>query len=410
MTSRRIFELLIIKSSFSFNFKLQANRQESKFQQPAIDYSPWSPVDVVEYPLEPKYNKARSIAASEQGAAIVSRRSGSNYRGKNKIAQTDDTNELSRSIPTADNNIKKKQDVSRNSKRIANHKIHSTSTAVRTAIKRRINPLSSTEKNSITVTASSATTIKTANQRQNRRINSNLTTQSSNRSNNSTSVPVKSRREYTSRVVSEQNYLMTTTNPPSSTKASLKRVPFTRGNFKPAIKDKVKENADDENYPEHFKLLLKTKEVDNDVENPLKPKSAAIKAFRQGQTSKTSESSVRHASKTGAHFPTRARSFSKFTASTTEASTEKTISVSPKVNNLRRPKPTERSKISLGNTIQQPPTAKSTRFTTRIPAPRFNEEFSDSTFQEKKNQINPAIKESFVSTSAVSLKLIESQN
>lgn len=392
MTLRRIFELMIIKHSL--NFKLQANRGGSKFQQPAIDYSPWSPVDVVDHPLEPRYNKARSIEGSEQGAAIISRRSGANHRGNNKNARSDDAIEPSRSIPTADNNIKRNHEVNRDSKRVAHHKTHNISAPTRTAFKRRIIPLSSTEKSSVT-----ATTVKPANQRQNRRINSSLTTQSTS---SSTSVPVKARRQYTSRVISEQNYLMTTTDAPSSTKASLKRVPFTRGNFKPAIKDKVKENSDDENYPEHYKLLLKTKDKDNDVEKPFKPKSAAIKSSRQGQTSKTTESSLRHASKTSVHFPTRARSFSKFTASTTEASTEKTVSVSPKINNLRRPKPTERSKISLGNTIQQPPTAKSTRFTTRIPAPRFNEEFSDSTYQEKKNQINPAIKESFVSTSAVS--------
>lgn len=363
----------------------------------------------MEYPLEAKYNKARSIEASEQGAVIVSRRSGSNNRGKNNNARSDDTIELSRSIPTADNNIKRRQDGNRGSKRVVNQKTHNSPTPTRVVLKRRI-PLSSTEKTLVTSTEKTlvtatvrSTTIKTPNQRQNRRINSSLTTQSST-SSSSTSVPVKSRKPYTSRIVSEQNYLMTTTDAPSSTKASLKRVPFTRGNFKPAIKDKVKMNADDENYPEHYKLLLKTKENENVVEKPLKPKSIAVKAFRQGQTSKTktTESSARHASKTSVHFPTRARSFSKFTASTTEASTEKTISVSPKINNLRRPKPTERSKISLGNTIQQPPTAKSTRFTTRIPAPRFNEEFSDSTYQEKKNQINPAIKESFVSTSAVS--------
>lgn len=401
---------MIIKSSFSLNLKLQANREGSKFRQPEIDYSPWSPVDVVEYPLESKYNKARSIEASEQGAVIISRRSGSNNRDKNKNARSDDTMELSRSIPTADNNIKRRQDGNRGSKRVVNQKTHNSSTPTRVVLKRRIIPLSSTEKTSVTTTEKTpvtatvrSTTIKTPNQRQNRRINTSLTTQSSI-SSSTTSVPVKSRRPFTSRIISEQNYLMTTTDAPSSTKASLKRVPFTRGNFKPAIKDKVKMNADDENYPEHYKLLLKTKENENVVEKPLKPKSVAVKAFRQGQTSntKTTESSARHASKTSVHFPTRARSFSKFTASTTEASTEKTISVSPKINNLRRPKPTERSKISLGNTIQQPPTAKSTRFTTRIPAPRFNEEFSDSTYQEKKNQINPANKESFVSTSAVS--------
>ena len=386
---------------------MQANREGSKFQQPEIDYSPWSPVDVVEYPLEPKYNKARSIEASQQGAVIVSRRAGFNNRGNNKNSRSDDKVELSRSIPTADNNIKRKQDVSRDSKRVVNQKTNNSSTPTRVVLKRRerVIPVSSTEKASVT-----STTIKTPNQRQNRRINSSLTTQSSIGTTSSTttttttSAPVKSRRQYTSRIVSEQNYLMTTTDAPSSTKASLKRVPFTRGNFKPAIKDKVKMNADDENYPEHYKLLLKTKEKENVVEKPLKPKSVANKAFRQGQPSKTktTESSVRHASKTSVYFPTRARSFSKFTASTTEASTEKTISVSPKINNLRRPKPTERSKISLGNTIQQPPTAKSTRFTTRIPAPRSNEEFSDSTYSEKKNQINPAIKESYVSTSAVS--------
>ena len=133
MTLRRIFELMIIKSSFSLNFELQANREGSRFQQPAIDYSPWSPVDVVEHPLEPKYNKARSIEASEQGAPIISRRTGSNHRGKNKNARSDDTIELSRSIPTADNNIKRKHDVSRDSKKVVNQ---NTSATTRTAFKR----------------------------------------------------------------------------------------------------------------------------------------------------------------------------------------------------------------------------------------------------------------------------------
>lgn len=220
-----------------------------------------------------------------------------------------------------------------------------------------------------------------------------------------TSTTPKSRRQFTARSTSE-NVLVTTSELPSSTKASFKRIPFTRGNFRPIPKDKevVNGNAsDEENYPEHFKLLLKNKEANEENDKTILKKP--LKNYRPSSVNKTTKSPVRNASKSNVQLPPRSRVFPRATSTTTDvsASTE-AASVTTK-RSFRRPRPTERTKTNVGSTLQEPPTAKSTPgYATRAPVRHSDVEDAIvvNTQADAAKQIDPPLREYFPRTSAVS--------
>lgn len=214
---------------------------------------------------------------------------------------------------------------------------------------------------------------------------------------------VKSRRQFTARSTSE-NVLVSTSEAPSSTKASLKRIPFTRGNFRPITSEKIGDgnaSSDEENYPEHFKLLLKNKETSAESNKKLLKKP--LKAFRTSSDEKTTKSPIRTASKSNVLYPTRSKSFARTTTTTEVPSTSTARSVTPN-RLLRRPRPTERTKVNIGSTLQEPPTAKATAsYATRSPVRQFVEESVNvNTQADPVKQIDPPLREYFPRTSAVS--------
>lgn len=223
----------------------------------------------------------------------------------------------------------------------------------------------------------------------------------------------KSRRQYTARSTSE-NVLVTTSEAPSPTKAALKRVPFTRGNFRPKTTEKSvvdgNAGAEEANYPEHFKLLLKNKEVDGEPDKTVLKKP--LKAFRASSVNKTTKSPAKPAPKSNVLLPTRARTYSRVTSSTTttdqpSSSTEATrdAPVTMLRSRFRRPKPTERTRTTFGSTIQEPPTARSTSsYATRSPMRHSRAEDAPvvNTQADTAKQIDPPLREYFPRTSAVS--------
>lgn len=246
-------------------------------------------------------------------------------------------------------------------------------------------------------TAASPTTVKVkvnANRFKNYRRNS---------TDNRPSLP--SRRPFTPRTTSESSIVSSTSeNPQQTTKPSpLKKLPLTRGNFR--AKEKTvdgKEAAvatkdDEENYPEHFKqLILKNKEV-NTQTNDKSVLKKPIKQFKPTERSPT----------TRPIYPTRQNRFTaKITStSTTEASatTKQQQPVTPKRPLRTRPRPTEKTRVNIGSTLQEPPTAKTTA--TRAPFKQsvIEQEIINTPTDEFK-QIDPPVREYFPRTSAVSLK------
>lgn len=214
----------------------------------------------------------------------------------------------------------------------------------------------------------------------------------------------KARRSFTPRTTSE-NVLVTSSDSPTSTKASIKRIPFTRGNFRAKTLDKpTNGNAspEEENYPEQYKLLLKNKEagLEKDKANPKKP----LKSFRPSAVDKTTKPPIRTASKSSVLFPTRTKGPTRTTTSTEAQPPPTTVaSVTPK-RSLRRPRPTERTKINVGSTLQEPPTARSTpSYATRPTVRQSAEESMNVNTQADGNkQIDPPIREYFPRTSGVS--------
>lgn len=210
----------------------------------------------------------------------------------------------------------------------------------------------------------------------------------------------KGRRQYTPRSTSE-NVLMTTSDIPSSTKASFKRIPFTRGNARAKTFEKSSNGnapSEDENYPEQFKLLLKNKEVNSEKDKSSLKKP--LKAFRPSSVDKTTKPTIRTASRSSVLFPARTKGTTKITT-TTEAPPSTTLaSVTPK-RSLRRPRPTEKTKINYGSTLQEPPTAKSTpTYATRPTVKQSAEESMNVNTQADGNkQIDPPIREYFPRTS-----------
>lgn len=327
------------KCSLIYNFSFcQAQREPQIFVQPEIDFSPWNPIDYSDFSPEIKNNKARSILASP---AISPRPFIFKARNTKPRSEHEESKEIKRRVFIES----------------TEHK--SVDKPTRTSYRRK-------------PTSTSATTIAPSKNSD----NSNIRLRHNRKNITTTALPSttpKHRRQFTARTLPE-NVLMTTSQIPLSTKASAMKVPLTRGNFRPNPIDKeMNGNADSEeqNYPEHFKLLLKNKQLTDNADKIALKKS--VKPFRPLTTEKSTKSPIITAPKKNVLFPTRSRAFPKFTTTTESVSTE-FISVTPR-KSLRRPRPTERTKTNVGSTLQEPPTAKATRsYATRSPGRQHSEE------------------------------------
>lgn len=348
---------------------MQAQRDSQKFLQPEVDYSPWSPIDVADFPVEVKTSKARSIQASAPEPVFVPKTS--SYRNRNdKLRGTDSSRSLRRRVDASKDTVEEKSEES--------------VTTARPAYKRRTSTPASVQEKSEKAANRFKVTRKAPHE--------------------TSSTTRKSRRQFTARTTSD-NVLVTTSDAPSPTKASIKRVPFTRGNFRPKPTEKLVNGnaaASEENYPEHFKLQLKNKEasVENDktvLKKPLKP-------IRPSSVIKTTKSPIRAASKTNVLLP-RSRAFPRPTSTTATSAPQSTESTQPTSRKLfRRPKPTERTKANFGSTLQEPPTAKATAsYATRAPKQiAVEESVNVNTQADEAKQIDPPRHEYFPRTSAVS--------
>ncbi len=204
---------------------------------------------------------------------------------------------------------------------------------------------------------------------------------------------VRPRRQFTPRQTSESPPTVPDTT--STPRAAFKKP--TRGTFRPKTAKKTSE-SDDENYPEHFKSLLKNKEVITD-KNVLKKPS---KVF--GATEKPTKALPKP--KVNAALYSRQR-FSKSTTEASQLATEPSLTTKRAILRTRPPpRPTERAKISIGSTLQEPPTAKvtpvyATRASVKQPiVEELNTQFIDDTTK----QIDPPLNEKyFPRTSAVSV-------
>lgn len=228
------------------------------------------------------------------------------------------------------------------------------------------------------------------------------------------SLTLKPKSQFTSRF-STQNVLVTTPkttiSPSSSTHATFKKP--TRGNYRPKSSKNITNDGntgDEENYPEHFKALLKNREVitqESDKSVLKKPKP-----FRNQSTEKTTKASVKIKPNAALYKPRQSRRLSQKLETTSSASTSTTEFVPIKKPTLRMrpsPRPTERKLTKNGSTLQEPPTAMSKpTHASRTPANQIIEEESMNVNTQITNdslikQIDPPIQEAyFPRTSAVS--------
>lgn len=347
------------------------------FAKPNIDYSPWSPVDIIDYPLDTKINKVRSILSSPPESVNINR--------NKKISPANVKTATRRNFESASNDEQKLESP--------------TSSSLRPSYKRRTFSTS---------TANPSSTVKS--------VESAAERFRSNRKSSGISLTTeKLRRQFTQRTTSE-NIIVTTPENSSTTRVTFRKP--TRGTYRP--KTTIKSNAnddgsstggDEENYPEHFKALLKNKEVitqQNDKSVLKKPS----KVFRPTSTDKPTKVPVKIKPNAALYSP-RPRLVKSTTVASTEASQSTSETVVTRRPTLRtRPpfRPTERAKLNIGSTLQEPPTAKTTpTYATRTSVKQIVEEESMNVNTQITNdaikQIDPPINEQyFPRTSAVSYK------
>ncbi|KAG5673129.1 hypothetical protein PVAND_003202 [Polypedilum vanderplanki] len=333
--------------------------QQQQFVQPNVEYSRWSPIDLIDYSLDAKINKVRSIQSSPLEIQSVP-------RGSNR-----------RNFETNGSENNKQQAV--------------TASTFRPAYKRRTFTTSTT--------AASPTTVKNEG---------NVNRFKNYRKNSTDNRPsTTSRRPFTPRTTLNSAVSSTSEIPQTTKPSPLKKLPLTRGNFRPKEKTidangaAVAAKDDEDNYPEHFKqLLLKNKEV-NTQQNDKNVLKKPQKQFKPTERLPT----------TRPIYPTRQNRFTaKITStSTTEASvTPKqqqplATAVTPKRPLRTRPRPTEKTRANIGSTLQEPPTAKTTViYATRSPLRQsVNDQEIINTPTDEFKQIDPPIREYFPRTSAI---------
>ncbi|CAH1729516.1 unnamed protein product [Chironomus riparius] len=399
--------LLAICCLFGFIDSIQAQHvlvqsaQQQPFVQPNIEYGAWNPVvDHVDYLPETKINRARSIPSSPHERQFVPKSQIKN-RNRGDAVKSQNRRNFEAAAPQ-DQNIEKKPNVS----------------TLRPAYKRR------TYSTSTTISTPPATI----------KFESSTGSQFKNHlKNTSDVVTAKPRRPFTLRTTSEnvlvtasefpsstraspgKKIIVTTSEAPSSTRASpVKKVPPSRGNFRPKSSSKEAGDTKDDgdNYPEHFKQLLKSKEVftegndKNVIKKPIKP-------FRPTSTSEKPIRPVTSANKPKSNvlFPTRQNRFlpkaQSITATTTEApsSSSQSVTVVPKRPLRTRTRPTERTRANIGSTLQEPPTIKKSTpiYATRSPVAQESEAYEDRiiTQADGLKQIDPPISEYIPRTNAI---------
>ena len=353
---------------------MQAQRSSQKFKEPKVDFSPWSPIGNVDYPLEVKTNKARSIQGSAPEPVVIPRTA--SIRNRQKEARTGDETKGQRRRNFQDNVGKKPEEKATSTR---------TTYSRRRPIKTTLTPVVTKEKSESTNSRFRAT-----RKPMQKNLHVSMTT-------------VKSRRQFTARSNFE-NVLASTSEAPPSTQAAVKRVPLTRGNFRAKTAEKLVDgnsSSGEENYPEHFKLLLKTKETA--VQNEKSVLKKSMKPLRSSSEVKTTKTPVRTTSKSSVAYPARSKAFTRVTTTTEVPSSSTVRSVTPN-RLLRRPRPTERTKVNVGSTLQEPPTAKATAsYATRPPVRQFIEESVHvNTQADPAKQIDPPLREYFARNSAVS--------
>ena len=358
---------------------MQAKRNTQSFLQPDIDYSPWSPIEAADLPLEVKTNKARSIESSAQEPIEGSNTPNSRHPNNKIRTQVIPKGLRRRNFQASTESVEQKPDV-----KVSTY---------RPPLKRR----------PTTSTTVASTSVKEKPENVTRRVKG-----ANKIIPKTSSTTPKPKRQFTARSTSD-NVLVTTSEPLLSTKASFKRVPFTRGNFRPKTTEKIIDGnaSEDDNYPEHFKLLLKSKEVTdvNDkavLKKPLKP-------FRPSSVNKTTKSTIRTVSKGNVLTAQKPRAFVRASTSTEVSSSSEALPVTTR-RSFRRPRPTERLKAKVGTTLQEPPTAKSTSsYPTRSSAKQLQveETVNVNTQADAAKQIDPPLREYFPRTSAVSSRFIK---
>ena len=129
----------------------------------------------------------------------------------------------------------------------------------------------------------------------------------------------------------------------------------------------------------------------------------SMKPLRSSSEVKTTKTPVRTTSKSSVAYPARSKAFTRVTTTTEVPSSSTVRSVTPN-RLLRRPRPTERTKVNVGSTLQEPPTAKATAsYATRPPVRQFIEESVHvNTQADPAKQIDPPLREYFARNSAVS--------
>jgi hypothetical protein len=312
----------------------QDNNGEKLIVQPKIDYGEWSPVDVIDYPVDVKINKARSIQSSPIEAA-----ENSNFNRQRKFSNTGVKVASRRNFESTSN-------------------AENSQTTLRPAYKRRTFP---SVKNTSTTEKTSDTTVKA---KYTRKLSENQST------------TFKPRRQFTPRAKAE-NVIATTPLTISSTSRIVFKKP-TRGNYRPKSATKNGANddgtltgggggGDEENYPEHFKTLLKNKEVATPTQESDKSVlKKPSKPFRPLPEKTTTNAPAVKAKPNAVLYAPRQQHRLKVTSpapaevissSTIESTTARRASL-----RTRPPhRPTERARLNIGSTLQQPPTVKSTR-------------------------------------------------
>lgn len=408
--------------------------------QPEIEYGAWNPVvDLIDYSPETKINKVRSIPASPPERQFVPKTQiknrNSNYRGEAVKSQNRRNFEA---VAPQDQNIEKRPDVS-TLRPAYKRRPYSTSTTVSSPpASTKIESSTGSRFKSYRKNTSDVVTAKPRRPFTPRTTSENVLVTASDLPSSTRASPVRkapplrsenfpvtsselasSTRASPVRKVPQsrkENFSVTASELPTSTRASpVKKVPPSRGSFRPKTSSKEVEDKKDEedNYPEHFKQLLKSKEVftegndKNVIKKPIKP-------FRPTSTSEKPTNPVTSASKSKSNvlFPTRQNRFlpkaPSITATTTEAppSSSQSVTVAPKRPLRTRARPTERTRANIGSTLQEPPTIKKSTpiYATRSPIEQESEAYEDRiiTQADELKQIDPPISEYIPRTNAVS--------
>lgn len=224
-------------------------------------------------------------------------------------------------------------------------------------------------------------------------------------------VTAKTRRPFATRSTTE--HVPVALSESTTRKSAVKKIPPTRGNFRPkTVSKELNDDKDDgeENYPEHFKQLLKNKEV-NTQQNDRNVIKKPVRAFRPTSTSERPVSIITSSVKPKSNvlFPTRQNRFlSKPPTTSTESPSTSTqsVTVAAKRPLRTRSRPTERTKVNIGSTLQEPPTVKQSTpiYATKSPVAQESETYEDRiiTQDDGLRQIDPPISEYIPRTNPVS--------